>query len=478
MVRAAAALLVGPTLGAAFLLGCSTRDEAPISPPNLPNVAREIERAEKAERARIARTHPLEAVVTGVHLSIRESADPESRAIAWVRKGAHLHLKRDGVPHPHCRSGFHAVHPHGYVCVGRGIELDRAPNDEERASIPRDASLPYDYYFVKESHSPEFHRLPSRKDQRAVAEALLALPDATDERAKRTRRDAEPTIAMPPIVQRLLDRSFFLAGVGRDTRADRVFVRTVRGSFVPLSRLVPREAPEFRGVELEGSRSLPIAFAVRAGIPQRARERADGSVMLVEDPSATSIARHAIVEGWKGRTHVENQAVHALEGDRFLKAWFVGVAEVINPPFRPETDEPWVHVDLGEQTLVLYRGERPVFATLVSTGVDPHLTPTGVFSIHRKMITDTMSNLGPEAGDDRYRIEDVPWTQYFAGSIALHGAFWHSQFGLPRSHGCVNLSPHDARRIFKETWPEVPAGFHGVSADRTVFRASRVVVTE
>ena len=82
-----------------------------------------------------------------------------------------------------------------------------------------------------------------------------------------------------------------------------------------------------------------------------------------------------------------------------------------------------------------------------------------------------------DLGDDAYRIEDVPWTQYFEGSIALHAAFWHSQFGTVHSHGCVNLAPNDAHYIFQHTWPEVPEGWHGVSTEGTHVDGSRVLVT-
>jgi lipoprotein-anchoring transpeptidase ErfK/SrfK len=101
-----------------------------------------------------------------------------------------------------------------------------------------------------------------------------------------------------------------------------------------------------------------------------------------------------------------------------------------------------------------------------------------VFSIQKKFISDTMANLGSASGGERYRIEDVPWTQYFDGSIALHGAFWHNGFGLQRSHGCVNLSPTDAHRVWNETWPVIPQGWQGVSTDHTGFHGSRVVVSE
>ena len=75
-------------------------------------------------------------------------------------------------------------------------------------------------------------------------------------------------------------------------------------------------------------------------------------------------------------------------------------------------------------------------------------------------------------------IDDVPVTEYFSGSIALHGAFWHERFGLRRSHGCVNLSPHDARRVWSHTLPAVEAGWHGVSTDKTGQPASKVYITE
>ena len=68
------------------------------------------------------------------------------------------------------------------------------------------------------------------------------------------------------------------------------------------------------------------------------------------------------------------------------------------------------------------------------------------------------------ASDGPYSIEDVPWIMYFNGSIALHGAFWHSNFGHVQSHGCVNLAPTDARVLFGWTEPQLPTGWHGVEA--------------
>jgi lipoprotein-anchoring transpeptidase ErfK/SrfK len=66
-------------------------------------------------------------------------------------------------------------------------------------------------------------------------------------------------------------------------------------------------------------------------------------------------------------------------------------------------------------------------------------------------------------GAGGFELRDVPWIEYFASGYALHGAYWHDVFGIPRSHGCVNLSPVDARVVFMWTDPPVPDGWHGVN---------------
>jgi len=97
------------------------------------------------------------------------------------------------------------------------------------------------------------------------------------------------------------------------------------------------------------------------------------------------------------------------------------------------------------------------------SGLPDHATPPGLFRLHAKHVTTTMAD--DLAADGPYSIEDVPWTMYYLGSYALHAAFWHDRFGHPRSHGCVNLAPRDARWLFFWTLPELPSAWHGVLAD-------------
>lgn len=81
-------------------------------------------------------------------------------------------------------------------------------------------------------------------------------------------------------------------------------------------------------------------------------------------------------------------------------------------------------------------------------------------------------------GAANFELRDVPWIQYFAKGYALHGAYWHDVFGVPRSHGCVNLSPIDARIVFNFTDPPVPAGWHGVNIGEDMGQGTVVVVHE
>jgi lipoprotein-anchoring transpeptidase ErfK/SrfK len=130
-------------------------------------------------------------------------------------------------------------------------------------------------------------------------------------------------------------------------------------------------------------------------------------------------------------------------------------------------DRKWVDVSIKEQSLVAYRGQRPVYVTLVSTGrdglMDPETTNStvrGTFMIYQKDVSSTMD--GDEDRADSFNLHDVPFVQYFHKGYALHGTYWHDEFGHVRSHGCVNLAPADAAWLFEWTDPEVPPSWHGV----------------
>ncbi len=81
-------------------------------------------------------------------------------------------------------------------------------------------------------------------------------------------------------------------------------------------------------------------------------------------------------------------------------------------------------------------------------------------------------------GSGDFELRDVPWIQYFAAGYALHGAYWHDVFGIPRSHGCINLAPIDARIVFNWTSPAVPDGWHGMNVSDDFGQGTLVVIRE
>jgi lipoprotein-anchoring transpeptidase ErfK/SrfK len=270
-----------------------------------------------------------------------------------------------------------------------------------------------------------------------------------------------------PVVRRLL-RGMYLSldrTVTSRATGDRYW-RTQSGGFVregPLSIL--HTAPTFTGVELDGTEhTLPLAFMVsltgwdyrltanNRGASQHHRVPRLTAIQLSNDPPVEIGARTY----WRTS---DGLAVDARN---------VRVATLRTPPAGTGEHERWIDVDLDQQILVAYEGARPVYVTLVSTGrrtgeeLERFETPAGSFRIRGKHVATTMD--GDTASDGPYSIEDVPWAQYFYESYALHGAFWHNNFGWRMSHGCVNLSPPDARWLFFWTDPQVPEGWHGVFA--------------
>jgi len=102
-------------------------------------------------------------------------------------------------------------------------------------------------------------------------------------------------------------------------------------------------------------------------------------------------------------------------------------------------------VNLTEQTLAVYDNRELVFATVIASGLEPFWTKPGTFQIFQKKETETMRNNDPS---DFYYLDNVPWTMYFDGARAIHGAYWRTRFGYPQSHGCVNLSAGDSHWLF------------------------------
>lgn len=119
----------------------------------------------------------------------------------------------------------------------------------------------------------------------------------------------------------------------------------------------------------------------------------------------------------------------------------------LTPPEGVENNR-WIEVNLYEQTFAVYDQGRLIYASLISSGIEPFWTRPGLFQIYQKLPSTLMRGAFEPDQSDAYYLEDVPWTMYFDKARALHGAYWHNSFGSIRSHGCVNLSVGDAHWLF------------------------------
>lgn len=108
----------------------------------------------------------------------------------------------------------------------------------------------------------------------------------------------------------------------------------------------------------------------------------------------------------------------------------------------PPDGKKWIEIDISDQKLTAWQGDVLVFETIVSTGKPGYRTLPGTFAVYRKYEETRM------VGAD-YDTPDVPWTMYYSGGFAIHGAYWHNNFGTPVSHGCVNLRVPEAKALYE-----------------------------
>jgi L,D-transpeptidase-like protein len=400
-----------------------------------------------------------------------------STKLGYLRAGAVLDRGERPVGTDGCAGGWYRVVPRGYVCVGKGASL-AIDNQVVQAAVRgprRREPLPYAYVTSGSPPPNLYFRLPTRKDQEHVEGETLSAHLAKGGGAQFLDVPADPVpdflaeghnLPKPYGAEAKLHYAVH-AGKAKEATVfglvttfdwtGRRFGLTTELDLIPLDRTKRAHPSAFHGVVVEepGTPAIVVHRGVR-GLTMGA----DGKLHDAKDVDYRS--------GWvltgknsgEGRALVETTAGLWLPSDALL------IAEYRDDPLGyAASGKKWIDVNIRKQMLVAYEGKKAAFATLVSSGIgamgDPettHATVRGTFVIHAKHVSATMD--GDEATDN-YDLRDVPYIQYFHEGYALHGAFWHDDFGKPRSHGCVNLAPADAAWLFEWTDPVVPAEWHG-----------------
>ncbi len=205
-----------------------------------------------------------------------------------------------------------------------------------------------------------------------------------------------------------------------------------------LSRVSP---PRFQGLELTQTPSRPFGWIL---YPTETKHTPGYEE---QDYTDRRLERYDLVQIY-GEEQVGDYEWYLVAPGEWIEQRLIArVLPNSRPPQGVENGR-WIEINLFEQTVAVYQDHQLVFATLTSSGLPGWWTRPGLFQVYIKLNQDTMRGAFEPDRSDYYYLQDVPWTMYFDESRALHGAYWHNGFGYPRSHGCVNLAPGDARWIF------------------------------
>lgn len=320
-----------------------------------------------------------------------------------------------------CAGRWFHVGPHAFVCEDGAEPAREAASPLDAKEAPTPHGLPYDYYFVSPDGSFGYRHLE-------------------------TAEEGVPSVQFQP--------GFGIAVASSKTKSGAdPFGLTSRGFWVPMRDLIPASPIPFQGARF----SSDLAWVVRDAAPVYSSPGYRRRAATLERLTAVQVLEE------QGRGGVRYVRV----GER---AW-LRAADLVSPteasvPAGLRPGERWIDIDLRHQTLVAYVGTTPWFATLTSTGRGPadseSATPEGTFRIWIKLRTSDMDNLENVEATENYAIEAVPWVMFFHRGYGIHGTFWHRRFGQVRSHGCVNLAPLDAERLFQWTSPRLPPGWTAV----------------
>jgi hypothetical protein len=459
---------------------------------------------------------------TALVVPVREGPSRDSSPVGYLRVGERISRSPEAVTREGCSGGWYALHPVGFVCAGDDVTFKTDhPIVRAIARGPdRTKPLPYPYAFVR-SIAPNYLRVPTTDEQvkyemhlerhlrnyRKLHEewdrlgpgandvplgpdgrAIGPVPDDTRPPGMSERFGGDGTDAIPwwlegerripnissfkaPPYAVIADRIKRHAGVALigsfvsgESTGGRRFAITTDARLIPGDKLKADGGSSFHGADIRNI-GLPVAFAKAEGthywnLGAGGAKRGD----RIEPRDLVQLTGSVRRVG--GKRMVEAKNGFWVRSDEIQT-----IAKSTKLPWFATKRTRWIEVALLSQTLVLWEGATPVYATLVSTGRDglgdPNKTlstPQGTFRIYQKHVTTTMDS---KEADSEFELRDVPWVMYFKGGYAIHGAYWHDDFGRSRSHGCVNLSPIDARIVFDWSMPDVPDHWHAAYASDT-----------
>ncbi len=382
-----------------------------------------------------------------------------------------------------CDEGWYPVEPRGFVCVGGGDHAVKDANDPRvvaaRAALP-DVDSNYPYRVGHSVGAPQYLRIPTAAEQKQVEGDVVAYrkqPPAADDKkggaidltpaGKGPSKDLLAYIAAtkPGLVheQQLYD-GYKISWAREFDANGRTWLLTPDMTIVPKDKVRVKATPTLKGIHLKEHPEikLPLAF-FWLGDSKKYVPGPDGKLMETDEV----IKRHSFVETTTDQAMGPGGLYWKLRDGSYVK--YQDITVIQKRPMRiggVGPNDKWVEVRVTWGYLAAYKGDELEFVTAMSPGIDginaaKHATARGKHHVDWKLYTGDMS--GKDKGKPWY-VDEVPWVQYYKDNYALHGAWWHNNFGRPMSHGCINLSPPDAKALFNWMDPAMPEGWYAVAA--------------
>ncbi len=456
-----------------------------------PSTATPISDPRPSEAAQPVTSRPGTPSITAVsgYEKILQKPDTKSALIGLFRAGQSIPLLDPnqltkgpgGSTLSPCKGGWFSVKPRGFVCLGAASTLDA--NDVRavaaREVLPNAAeALPFHVGIA--IGSPEYLRIPTKEEQRKNEKGLDAYLQKIPAADATGAIDLHPagngpskafTNYLDSTKPGLLGEDEAFAGRkvawAREFDAEgRTWLVTPNLGLIPKDKVRVATGSALHGVDLrkDTEMQLPLGFS---WIGDVAKLRKTSGKDFVE--TGESYPRHSfigvepeLVRGPKGMYW------HTRDGFYVRNDQLTVMKQRTDRPKGVGKNDSWIEVRITWGTLVAYEGDTPVFATAISPGQDGitqrsqgHTSKQGLYTIGWKLYSADMSGVEKK---EPWAVDEVPFVGYYKDSFGLHGAWWHDDFGRPKSHGCINMAPADAQWMWRWFRPEMPEGWYAVAS--------------
>ncbi|MBN2527126.1 MAG: L,D-transpeptidase [Deltaproteobacteria bacterium] len=358
-------------------------------------------------------------------VAVYGAPDKSHRPVARIHFDAVLEVENTGKTKG-CKKGWGRLKSGGFVCLAslKATTLDPAPSPYDNPDVDGDIER----YVVTKGGAVSFPNIKWFGERR------------------------------PGL---FLHRGTVLAVKKTIVRGGTLYLITRDGQYIRGDN-VEKMAPIWRlGKKIVDGEPFVLGYFINADVESRS-EPSDSATVVRKFAKFDVIEGHTLLESTDGWVK--------LPDDGFVKDSDFARVRTPVTSFTPADDEKWIAVDLQEQTVVGYLGQKRVFVALASTGKKGN-TARGSYRVKWKRRLQTMRLHGGHV-----RVEDVQWVMYYIPELgfALHTA-WHNNFGHPVSHGCVNLPRDDARWFYEWATP-TSYPFESEDFDTDFEKGTRVIV--